>query len=59
MALMALVDQAAKAEAVPEAPAKKKAAPRRKPKVEAAGEAAAEAAPKKKSAPRRKKAAAG
>jgi large subunit ribosomal protein L17 len=59
MALMALVDQAAKAEVAPEAPAKKKAAPRRK-KAEAAAESGAEvASAKKPRAPRKKKAAAG
>jgi large subunit ribosomal protein L17 len=60
MALMALVDQAAKAEVAPEAPAKKqKAAPRRK-KAGAAAESGAEVASEKKPrAPRKKKAAAG
>jgi large subunit ribosomal protein L17 len=59
MALMALVDQAAKAEVSAEAPAKKKAAPRRK-KAAAAPEAGTGAAAESKPrAPRRKKAVAG
>jgi large subunit ribosomal protein L17 len=57
MALMALVDQAAPAEAKPAADAAKKPRARRK-KAEPAAEAAAEPAEKKPRAPRKRKAAA-